>query len=96
LADSHVGLSFAHPMSKSDLFTSSETEAAAADGWLICDVYDLQKKVLRRQIFPTRFPQVSVEQAGRHVVANARLGNKLALKALRLLNEGTSHEQRQR
>lgn len=69
-------------MSKSDLFDVEETKAAAAQGWGIHHVYDLQTCAWSVRILPA--------PAAVHVVNLARANQPLAQKALRLIK--ASHQ----
>ena len=63
-----------------DLLTVEEDKAAAAQGWVLAHVYDMEVKQWVVRILPaTAVPQV---------VALAKTGNALALKALRILAHG--------
>ena len=68
-------------MSKSELLTQQETMMAAAQGWSLCHVYDLDSNKWRLQIWG----MPSSEMIGQRVVAMARAGDGLATKALRLV-----------
>jgi len=65
-------------MSNLDSMTKEETLTAAAQGWKVCEVWDLEKQRLLREITP--------KHAVHFVVAQARSGNALAIKALRMLH----------
>ncbi len=74
-------------MSKQDLLTKEEDAAAQSQGWSLGHVYDLASKKWSVQVYG----MPSCEKAGASVVNLARMGNPLAIKALRLIQE--SHTQ---
>lgn len=70
----------------SDLLNIEESAAAAAQGWSLSHVYDLAASKWRVQVYALP----DCEKAGQFVVAQARAGNAVALKALRLVQ--ASHQ----
>lgn len=68
-------------MSNTDLLTILEAEEAAAQGWSLNHVYDLE--AARWRIMVLGMP--SAEATSRMVVASARVGSRLAQKALSLV-----------
>lgn len=68
-------------MPKLDLLTPVEVIEAAAQGWSLGRVYDLDTR--RCSVMVLGMP--SAEAAGRAVVAQARFNNPLAIKALSLV-----------
>lgn len=73
-------------MSKNDLLTKEEDAIAAANGWSLCHVYDLESSKWRVQVYG----MPSSEAAGQAVVGRARMGDALCIKALRLVQ--ASHQ----
>lgn len=78
-------------MSKFDLLTEHEAASARQQGWLLCPVYCLNKKRWQNTILPVEFkaPFNNASKMGAWVISRARQGDALALKALRLLVQGT-------
>ncbi len=64
-----------------DLLTIEEDKAAAAQGWQLCHVWDLE--TCKNRVMVLASP--SAEAAGQFVVNQARMGNALAQKALSLI-----------
>lgn len=77
-------------MSKYDLLTEAETAAARSQGWLLCEVFDLTKKRWHRQVLPLQFCRATPHAAHMtsQVVARARGGDGVALRALQLIAQG--------
>jgi hypothetical protein len=73
-------------MSNYDLLTKPEADAAAAQGWSLSHVYDLVTNKWRVQVVG----MPSAELAGLQLVARARMGDALSIKALRLVQ--ASHQ----
>lgn len=69
-----------------ELLTTNERDRAASQGWLLSWVYDLTtKKALVDVLATGEIPKVRHAEAARNqVVAQARAGDPLAIKALRL------------
>ena len=69
-------------MSNIDLLTTEETAIAAAQGWLLCRVFDGPVNALR--ILPIKFehPLPHAVAATQHVSRLARQGNVIAVKAM--------------
>ena len=65
--------------------TPEETSAAAAQGWMLCEVYDTHKKRCSVEILPTDFERASQPQMMQAVMARAKKGDALAIKALTLV-----------
>lgn len=74
-------------MSNLELLTPDEDVLALSQGWSLSHVYDLESSKWRVQVYGTP----SSEMAGAFVVNQARAGNQLAIKALRLVQ--ASHQQ---
>lgn len=74
-------------MSTLDQLFDHEIETAAAQGWVLCDVYDINRRKVRRQILPLVFaaPHNNSEKATRWVIQRAQGGDTLALRAIRIL-----------
>ena len=68
-------------MSKVELLTILETAEAAAQGWSLNHVYDLETS--RWRVMVLGMP--SAEVASQRVIAAARVGNQLAQKTLSLV-----------
>lgn len=70
-----------------DLLTIEEDQEAAASGWSLEYVYDIKSGRWVVQILPLLFikPFHYADAMATQVVGMARLGNPLALKALRLV-----------
>lgn len=76
-------------MSNNDLMTAEEDKLAAAQGWSLGHVYDLETSKWRVMVLG----MPSAEATGRAVVGRARMGDALAQKALSLImksNQGTT------
>lgn len=73
-------------MSKSELLTPEEAAQAAAQGWSLSHVYDLASSKWRVMVYALP----CCEKAGLFVVNQARMGNPVAIKALRLIQ--ASHQ----
>lgn len=71
-------------MSTADLLTVEETAQAAAQGWGLHHVYDLDTKLWRVMVLASP----SAEAGSQFVVAQAKAGSPLAQKALRLVMAG--------
>lgn len=67
-----------------DLLTPEEDTAAAAAGWGVFDVYDLQAGKWRVMVLGAPH----AEAASRRAVDQARMGSQLAQKALGLVMHG--------
>lgn len=67
-----------------DLLTDAEDEAAARDGWGVYDVYDLSTSRWRVMVLG----RANAEAASRHVIAQAKMGSTLCIKALQLVMKG--------
>lgn len=53
---------------------------------MMCDVYHLERKSMHWEIFPAEpHPSTNAKDATSFVVARARTGDALAIKALRLI-----------
>ena len=63
-----------------DLMTPEEDKAAAAQGWALCHVYELEAQKWVVRVLPAGAASV--------VVNLAKEGNSLAVKALRLVMHG--------
>jgi hypothetical protein len=74
--------------------TPQEYAHAASEGWTICDVYHDTSASWRVQILPTAFgPSCpNANDAAAYVVAQARTGAAVAIKALQAVM--ASHQQR--
>lgn len=59
--------------------------AAEEQGWRLEHIYDLAKRKVVLTVMPVNFPAVSGWQARAEVVARARAGQALAVRALRLI-----------
>ena len=68
-------------MSNNDLMTAEENTLAAAQGWSLGHVYDLETS--RWRVMVLGMP--SAEATGQAVVNRARMGDTLAQKALSLI-----------
>jgi hypothetical protein len=68
------------------LLTVEEDAIAAAQGWSLCHIYDLATEKWRVQVYALP----NCEQAGAFVVNQARMGNAICIKALRLVQ--ASHQ----
>ena len=71
-----------------DLLTIEETAEAADQGWLLQHVYDQGLKRWAVMVLPLQFGTAhlpTADAAGAFVVALARQGHTLAIKALRLV-----------
>lgn len=79
-------------MSNHDLLSEHEIREAASQGWSVCTVVDQAagRMRLRPQILPLEFkpPFSTAEKASRWVIQRAQQGDKLALRALRLVVQG--------
>lgn len=77
-------------MSKFDLLTEHEATTARAQGWVLCEVFDLSKKRWNRQILPLQFCKTTphVAHMTSQVIARARTGDGVALRALQLIAQG--------
>jgi hypothetical protein len=64
--------------------TSTEKAEAAAQGWGLYQVYDLDKKVWRMNVLPVEI-KGHVLNALRKVVTQAQFKDSLSLKALRVM-----------
>ena len=73
-------------MSKTELLTKTEVEAARTQGWGLHHVYDLRQK--RWSVMVLAMP--SAAAGSQYVVAQAQAGSSLAQKALRLVMESNS------
>lgn len=69
-----------------ELLTKEEAAIAEAQGWSLSHVYDLATSKWRVQVYALP----CCEKAGQFVVAQARMGSALAIKALRLVQ--ASHQ----
>ena len=65
--------------------TPEETSLAAAQGWQLCEVYDMQKKRCSLELLPTNFERASQAQVVAAITARAKTGDVLAVKALTLV-----------
>ena len=70
----------------SELLNVEEAAAAASQGWSLEHIYDLASSRWRVVVYA----MPDCEKAGQFVVAQARMGNAVALKALRLVQ--ASHQ----
>jgi hypothetical protein len=76
-------------MSKKDSWSTEDAAEAERWGWALCDVYDLSKKRLTRQLLPAKFgDKASAAAASKFVVARAQAGDALARKAVNLVMQG--------
>lgn len=77
-------------MSKYDLLTPLEESSARSQGWMLCEVFDLGKKRLNRQVLPVSFCKATPHCAAMtaRVVALARAGDRASLRALQLITQG--------
>lgn len=73
-------------MSLKELLTPDEVSKAAMQGWSLCHVFDLESSKWRVQIYGA--PRCDL--AGQLVVGQARMGDALCIKALRLVQ--ASHQ----
>jgi hypothetical protein len=75
-------------MSTLELLDTKEAMQAAEQGWALQHVFDGVRWIV--QALPLRFGAVfpHAEAAGAYVVRMARLGNPLAIKALRIIMQG--------
>lgn len=63
-------------------WTEADRLAAAKQGWLLCDVFDLKRRDFRMMVLPVN-PKITVEQVTRAVTAYAKNGDEMAQRALR-------------
>ncbi len=68
-----------------DLLTPQESAHAAANGWGVHQVYDLDRKRWALEILPTDHPKTSAVQAQMSVYTAARLGDAVAMRGLQLV-----------
>ena len=71
-----------------DLLTEKEDAEAASMGWALQHVYDLETARWRVQVLSLHPVHPNAEAAGAHVVGQARVGQPLETKALRLVMGG--------
>ena len=72
-----------------DLMTREEDKHAAAQGWAVKDVYDLQSARWRVMILSTNPVHPYADAALAHVIGQARAGVPLAQKALKHVMDST-------
>lgn len=70
-----------------EILDAEEKAVAAKYGWQLCRVFDLAKRAWAVQILPLSFNGLypSADHAGAAVVASARKGSLVSIKALRLV-----------
>lgn len=68
------------------MLSESDTAAAAEQGWALEFIYDLGKARCLLTVMPTAFPVVPAWEARLNLVARARRGERLAIRALKLIH----------
>lgn len=63
-------------------FSPEETQQAAAQGWGVYEIYDLQKNMIVLELMPHDLSRTSQAELQQHIVQAAKSGNALAIKAL--------------
>lgn len=72
------------------MLTPEEATIARAQGWAVCEVWDSKTKRLQPAVLPTEFkaPFKNARQTLSFVVQQAKMNDRVALKALRLVTQG--------
>lgn len=65
--------------------TPEEASLAAAQGWQLCEVYDLTKRKCLLEIIPVDFQRASQHQVLAALTSRAKSGDALAIKAMTLV-----------
>lgn len=76
------------------MFTAAERERAALMNWSLCEVYDLQVQKVKLMILPVDFSKSTSHRAQAQVVALAKGGDALAMKALTLISRSNVYKRK--
>lgn len=68
------------------MLSEPDTKAAVEQGWALEFIYDLNKARCLLTVMPVDFPTVPAWQARQALVARARRGEALAIRALKLIH----------
>ena len=77
-------------MTSPEQWSAEDAATARLWGWALCDVYDLTKKSLSRQLLPAQFTETknAASTTFKFVSARAQAGDALAKKALKFVMQG--------
>jgi hypothetical protein len=80
-----------------ELLTTDEARVAALHGWMLCDMYDHEKRRPFYTVLPCPLPESGdCKQALRNVVAMAEAGDPICLKALGIVAKSFSPNSRRK
>lgn len=74
--------------------TKEERAEAAAQGWGLFHIYDMQRQRWHMNVLPLAIgPDSTVMGAMNHVLSQARFNHPLSIKALRLMSQFNANKQ---